>query len=292
MPLPIVNFGYTKNGLEITFINLTLNLNTDSQVLWDFGDGNSSIELNPVHTYENSAAYNVKLEVTNLDEPPVSQLVLINLGSGPIPTVMYNIENMIDLYSPSSIVGIIKNHNQKEFLIAKWQLYLQPLVEQPFKVDQQNTHDVYSWPPLVNSLIAKLVVIDIIMMDSSAFLLNTAAEGQNSSTIIETGGGTSNSKGGIKSIETGPTKIERYENKDTSSNSEKIANLGKAYQQLIRPGGLLDELKASTCQEANRVRIFLPMCGMLDNPTILIEVGKDKNSGHNANPFGVSQRML
>lgn len=288
MPLPIVNFGYTRDQLEITFINLTLNTTTDSQYEWDFGDGSFSSLKNPVHNYLDQAFYIVTLKVTNLGEQPKTSTVTINLSGVLDPAIMFDISKMIDLYSPSFLVGTIKNHDQKDFLIAKWQIYLQPLVEEPFIVDIENTHNSLSWPPLVNSLIAKLVIMDIILMNATSFALSASQLGANpnESGIIST-------KGSIKSIETGPSKVERYENKDVSSNSEMILNLSKAYQQIIKAGGLLDQMTTSVCQEAERVRIFLPMCGALVNPTILIEVGKNhRNSRHNANPFGISQRML
>ena len=39
---------------------------------WDFGDGNSSIEQNPVHTYTEAGTYNVSLTVS--DEIGLSNL--------------------------------------------------------------------------------------------------------------------------------------------------------------------------------------------------------------------------
>ena len=292
MPSPIVNIGYTRNGLEISFINLSLNLTPDSTYIWDFGDGNNSTEKDPVHVYSEEGAYLVKLTV-NDPSGDGQDTQLINLAEQPIPTLMTDIPAMVDLYAPTSIVGLVKNHKQKDLFIAKWQIYLQPLVENTHVVNPDDTHNPQGWPPLVNSLIAKLVVIDIILADSTAFLLNVAHEGQSASTTTQTGSNTSSQEGSIKSIETGPTKIERYENKDASSNSEKITNLGKAYQQLIRPGSLLDELKASTCQEAQRVDLYLPMCGPLPSRNMGIIIAKPcKKSGHNANPFGVTKRML
>ena len=55
-------FEFTKNQLEISFTNTSTN---GDSFEWDFGDGNSSTEENPVHSYEVEGEYNVILEVTN-----------------------------------------------------------------------------------------------------------------------------------------------------------------------------------------------------------------------------------
>ena len=287
MPLPIVNFGYVvESYLKVAFKNLSLNLTGTSEYYWDFGDGNSSILQNPIHEYDEVGYYTVKLKITNSGEVPVELSTLINLTDTVNPEIMYNIPNMIDLYSPPSIVTTIKNHEQKEFLIAKWQEYLQPLVEYPHTVSLLNIYNPLAWPVLVNSLIAKLVVLDIITMNYTRLLL----------TIPELSDISNNqnlkSKGSIKTIETGPTKVERYENKDASSNSEMMLNLGRLYKQLI-DGGISGQLTQDICQDAYRVRIELPMCGIPFNQVIPVIVTKNKRgSSHNANPFGVTKRML
>ena len=45
--------------------NSTPNTGTITNWLWDFGDGNSSTQQNPVHTYTASGNYNISLQVTN-----------------------------------------------------------------------------------------------------------------------------------------------------------------------------------------------------------------------------------
>lgn len=262
MPSPISQFGYNINGMEVSFTSLSLNVNVDTTYLWDFGDGITSTEENPIHTFIGEGFYTVSLQVTNLDNSTSTSDNVINLSGSINPTIFNNIPLLVDNYSPSEIVGTVKNNSQKEFLIAKWQLYLQPLIFNP-EVQVENTFNASSWPPLVNSLIAKLVVIDIIIMESSAFLLRTAVNGSGGGTTSSSGTNTSSSNGGIKSIETGPTKVERYENKDNSSTSEKLSNLSKTYQSLISPGGVLDQLKETACQESKRLQIYLPSCGQL-----------------------------
>jgi PKD repeat protein len=59
---PNAAFSMTLNGLTATFTNTT----TDAtSYLWDFGDGQTSAEMNPVHTYAVGGPYTVKLTATN-----------------------------------------------------------------------------------------------------------------------------------------------------------------------------------------------------------------------------------
>jgi PKD repeat protein len=291
MPAPISQFGYQVNDLEITFTSLSLNVDVDTTYLWDFGDGNTSAEENPIHTYLAPAFYNVKLTVTNLDASTSESIVLINISGTQNPEIFNDIPSMVDLYSPTEIIGTVRNHQQKEFLISKWQAYLQPLVVDKI-VTIENTYNPNAYSPLANSLIAKLVVIEIIMAEASAFLLKTAVDG-NGGSSASSGSGSTTVNGSIKSIETGPTKVERYENKDVSSASEKSANLAKTYQNLITQGGVLDQLKDSACQESKRIDVYLPMCGPLPASNKGFGVTcKNEGQGYNANPFGITDRMI
>jgi PKD repeat protein len=60
--VPSASFTQAANGLEVTFTNTSTNADTYS---WDFGDGNTSTEENPVHTYAQDGTYTVVLTATN-----------------------------------------------------------------------------------------------------------------------------------------------------------------------------------------------------------------------------------
>ncbi len=60
-PGPTAGFSSTTNGLTATFTNNSANANTYN---WSFGDGNSSSENNPVHTYGQDGVYTVTLTAT------------------------------------------------------------------------------------------------------------------------------------------------------------------------------------------------------------------------------------
>ena len=59
---PISDFSYISNGLEISFVNNTMNAST---YLWDFGDTQTSIDFNPIHTYPLDGTYIVTLTTSN-----------------------------------------------------------------------------------------------------------------------------------------------------------------------------------------------------------------------------------
>lgn len=58
---PTASFTYVPNGREVAFTNTSTNATTYS---WDFGDGETSTEQNPTHTYESYGKYTVKLTAT------------------------------------------------------------------------------------------------------------------------------------------------------------------------------------------------------------------------------------
>ncbi len=60
---PISNFEASTNCATVNFNSTTINnVNT---YLWDFGDGNTSTERNPTHTYDDSGTYSVSLTTSN-----------------------------------------------------------------------------------------------------------------------------------------------------------------------------------------------------------------------------------
>jgi PKD repeat protein len=69
---PISSFQYAiseDNFLEVAFSNFSQGANS---YLWDFGDGNSSSDENPVHTYATEGEYTVTLTATGEDNKTAS----------------------------------------------------------------------------------------------------------------------------------------------------------------------------------------------------------------------------
>ncbi|MCB2218923.1 MAG: DUF2271 domain-containing protein [Bacteroidetes bacterium] len=61
---PIADFEFVGDALTVEFTNLSANATT---YLWDFGDGNTSTDNNPVHTYAEAGSYNVNLTANYLE---------------------------------------------------------------------------------------------------------------------------------------------------------------------------------------------------------------------------------
>ncbi|MBV6441436.1 MAG: PKD domain-containing protein [Haliscomenobacteraceae bacterium CHB4] len=59
---PTTNFTSNVNGLTVSFTNNSQNA---VSYLWDFGDGSTSIESNPTHTYAAGGTYTITLSATN-----------------------------------------------------------------------------------------------------------------------------------------------------------------------------------------------------------------------------------
>jgi hypothetical protein len=75
--LPRASFNFSRSGLSVVFTDTsTGNPRTWS---WDFGDGNSSSEQNPAHTYAAAGSYIVRLTVRNdIGETTASRLVTVD----------------------------------------------------------------------------------------------------------------------------------------------------------------------------------------------------------------------
>lgn len=289
MAKPIANFGYSVNENTVAFSDLSI-YNPVSW-LWDFGNGFQSLDRNPEMTYANQGTYTVSLTVTNADGSSEPYIENIIINDNPSIYLSTTILELIGHYIPNAIhkeTSVIEKIN----LIRKWQMYLQPLVFIPVEISESDTFNEVKWPGLVKMLIAQLSAYDVILQSANAFI---AMASSNSSSEGETGGEPTpieDLEQQIKSIETGPSKTEWFENKSYLEDSEAIENLANAFSLATKAGGALDQLRMSICQLASRLRIFLPICDQLDHSPIIPRITSKRKSGHNANPFGITKRML
>ena len=63
----VVDFNFTTVGLRVTFKNLSDGVPLGTQYQWDFGDGETSFQKNPVHHYKCAGDYSVTLQVIDKD---------------------------------------------------------------------------------------------------------------------------------------------------------------------------------------------------------------------------------
>lgn len=60
--VPFASFSFGLNGREVFFIDQSTRAD---EYFWDFGDGNTSNEANPIHVYDRDTTYTVTFKVTN-----------------------------------------------------------------------------------------------------------------------------------------------------------------------------------------------------------------------------------
>lgn len=98
---PLADFGYNNFGPSIVFSDSSL---LASSYTWSFGDGNSSTQQNPTHTYSASGVYSVQLVVTNCGlRDSIRKSIVVNVPSG----VKENKNPSILIYPNPSKNGIL-----------------------------------------------------------------------------------------------------------------------------------------------------------------------------------------
>jgi len=80
--LPVADFNYDAATMAVGFADNSLNA---VGYLWDFGDGSTSTEQNPVHEFKDFLEYTVVLTITNKNGKTNSKSQILDLLEGPIP---------------------------------------------------------------------------------------------------------------------------------------------------------------------------------------------------------------
>ena len=107
---PIANFGYTIDNLIVSFSDSsTVGDAVINRWVWDFGDGSTSTDQNPIHTYSEDGTYLVTLKV--YDENVLSdvtaprQIVLESQTIGPTANFSYTSNYLIVSFVDASTPG-------------------------------------------------------------------------------------------------------------------------------------------------------------------------------------------
>lgn len=121
--LPISNFEFTYSQSEVTFNNSSQNSDSYS---WDFGDGESSAETNPVHEYVNDGAYTIILTAYNncgntyyentvsINSIGIPQVNLVNFNISPNPA-----KNKISVVFEKNQSGTLQIYNLAGHLLLE-----------------------------------------------------------------------------------------------------------------------------------------------------------------------------
>ncbi|WP_046004264.1 S8 family serine peptidase [Pseudoalteromonas rubra] len=77
-PVLVADFSATPNGLSVQFSNKS----SSGTYSWNFGDGNSSAQTNPSHTYAQAGTYSVTLTVTGANNKTASKSLNVTVTDG------------------------------------------------------------------------------------------------------------------------------------------------------------------------------------------------------------------
>lgn len=87
LDLPSVSFNYLTDTL---FVSFTSNINNGNNLMWNFGDGNSSTQANPTHNYQNYGNYLVTLSADNqCGARSIQQEIIVQA----LPTANFSVVN-------------------------------------------------------------------------------------------------------------------------------------------------------------------------------------------------------
>ena len=134
--------------------------------------------------------------------------------------------------------------------IMYWRRFLQGA----FEITDANLNIESAWPTLVNALLAKLVVYDALDLAAKGSFVQFLGGSYTDATTV--GGG------GLKAVETGPTRVEYY---DTASSAK------QAFSSSMGNMSMFDAIKQSLCGLAKYLEVKVPMCEA-SNPIIAPKV--------------------
>lgn len=129
---PVAGFDYSVDGMTVSFTNTSSADHDIVSYAWDFGDGASSTEANPVHTYAAEGSYSVSLTVVDAEgqQNTMSQMVTISLtdidvevlsasklrsGSATVQLLVSGADGEVDVYRDGNLVGTFGNRVRDRF---------------------------------------------------------------------------------------------------------------------------------------------------------------------------------
>ncbi len=105
----------STTGTEKTFILNVTSISSDTiSRIWNFGDGSTSTEQNPVHTFTTAGTYNVSLVASNENETATKTAAITVLEQTLPPVANFN-SNVTEGYAPLSVQFIDLSENATEW---------------------------------------------------------------------------------------------------------------------------------------------------------------------------------
>ena len=257
----IPSFNFRTNLKEVSFTDTSLG---SVDATWDFGDSQVDNGKEVTHEYAEFGFYLVTLTVTNAAGDTESLALPIGLSGQPYETPHLALIPAFYQRLPESLKDAVQPIHLNS-TILKWQNYIFPHVVPSLHRDL--AHLELHWPTLYNELVLELVIIDIFDNQIRQYLLGIMTElGQAGS-----GGssGSSQSGGGLKKVVTGPAEAEWYD-----VTSAQFQSASSNFTAISRPGGLIDQAKATACALAGYLRIPLEICQRLSKPILPFKIAK------------------
>lgn len=255
-----VEFTHSNNKLDVKFTNLSTSTGP-SKPKWDFGDGQTSEEINPTHHFNAMGRYSVTLQYISDYEGNVvgefTQTVMVSdMANTTLPDTIYL---LINTYLPTETFGEI-DIKVKNQIIRKWQLYLGPLVNHRIP-ECEFTNELY-FEALENQLIMELAAYDYMILKVNQMFQGVTHQLSSHSM----GEGEPENENSVKHITTGPTEVEYFNGEDF---------LGDAISAIVKamnPDGVIALMKNQVCMLAARLDIYLPICQRIPDKKVVPRV--------------------
>ena len=243
-----VEFIFTKSQLEVNFTNLSTDIEEGKTPTWNFGDGNTSTEESPSHTYEKLGRYVVTLSYGEGEGESAQMVVMVS--DKVFTTLSDTIYNLIDYLLPPDIFGTISAAQKYQF-ISKWQLYLAPLVNHCIPLE--DSYNELYFEALENQLVMEAAAYDYMVLNVNQMVQGFSTKLTESQQSSHSGSG-DDEEGKVKHITTGPSEVEFFNEEDYLS--DVFANIIKA----MDPKGIIALMRQQLCMLAERLDIYLPIC--------------------------------
>lgn len=254
-----VEFTHSSNKLDVRFTNLSTSTG-QANPNWDFGDGQTSEEINPTHHFDAMGRYSVTLKYISADGTAVgefTQVVMVSdMANTTLPDTIYL---LINTYLPAETFGEIDPKIKNQF-INKWQLYLGPIVNHRIP-ECEFTNELY-FEALENQLIMELAAYDYMVLKVNQMFQGVTHKLDSHST----GESESEGENSVKHITTGPTEVEYFNGEDF---------LGDAISAIVKamnPDGVIALMRNQVCMLAARLDIYLPICQRLPDKKVVPRV--------------------